>query len=191
MRIFFTCVRFLYRCKTRLVPQLPAAAFASIKESRRWKSGPLALTARCIEITEASMSTRRAKPNAIGRALLAGFALGLLVLQGLTFRHAHEFDPNRFVENVINSTPDASGELCIGSARDDGPGRRRGDNANHCVCCATARDGSLVPLLKTASQELPFVLGPSFLILELADQRNLEPPGWASSWSSRAPSSTS
>jgi len=164
------------------------------QERRRSRNAPLALTARGIGSTEAPMGTRSAKPNTISRALLAGFAIWLLVLQGLAFLHAHEFHANRFIENVLISAADAPGKFCRSGAEDKAPGHAHGDNADHCVCCTSyARDGSLVPLLRTPSLELPFRLGRSSFFVGNAENRNRnrEPPGWASSWSSRAPPSIS
>jgi hypothetical protein len=123
--------------------------------------------------------------------LVAGFVVSLLVLQGLTFRHARDFGGNHSIDSVLISSSDASGELCTDQVGDD-LGRKRDDCVDRHICCVSnARDGFSVALFSNLSLEFHFLPGSSFLLVEIADYRNREPAGWASSWSSRAPPSIS
>lgn len=156
------------------------------------RDGPLALTARGIENTKASMSARGATQNTNWRAFLVGFALWLLALQGLNFHRSHEFNPSRFVENVLISADGAFGEFCGSWAEDESPEHTPGDNASHCVWCKScARDASLAPLLRAADLKLLFGLGRNSSFVGSAENRGREPPGWTRPWSSRAPPSIS
>lgn len=146
----------------------------------------------CRELDELVMSTPRANSNSAGRALIAGVALWIFVLQGLSVLLAMDLKGYHFDESALSSIPAVSAELCSSPAGDKSSGHNGCGHSHYCIWCASsARDALPTPSLRSSSFEVPLFPESRSRDVDIADNRDREPAGWASSWSSRAPPSIS